>query len=165
MQKIECTHITNTFPRHVAMVSAWTIHWQAQQLLHICLKIILNLNFWTVVGDIGQDTTDTSGFGVPTMDFDEKVILWATLTLRCWRVWECPESGIFNTYSARSLDLAGRYAAKFAPRARKTSEKVGMFAFWANRRCVRPYYWGGSSWTLGWKLVRILEEIRTMPCY
>ena len=45
----------------------------------------------------------------------------------------------FNTYSARSLDLAGRYTAKFAARDRKSSEKVGMFAFWAIRRCVRPY--------------------------
>ena len=74
----------------------------------------------------------------PTMDFHDEV---STLTnsnsamptsLRMSRI-------DFNTYSARSFDLAGRYTAKFAARVRKSSEKVGMFAFWAIRRCVRPY--------------------------
>ncbi len=44
----------------------------------------------------------------------------------------------FNTYSARSLDLAGRYAAKFGARNRKKSEKVDKFRFWANRRHDHP---------------------------
>ena len=44
----------------------------------------------------------------------------------------------FNTYSARSRDLAGPYNAKFAPRDRKKSEKVDKFRFWANRRHGHP---------------------------
>ena len=48
---------------------------------------------------------------------------------------------VFNTYSARSRDSRGPYTAKLASRDRKTPEKVGEFAFWPTRRCVRPYIW------------------------
>ena len=86
----------------------------------------------------GQDTTGISGFGVPSHGFS-----WWSPTLTNSNS-AMPTSlrmsrHDFNTYSARSLDLAGRYTAKFAARDRKSSEKVGMFAFWAIRRCVRPY--------------------------
>ena len=100
-------------------------------------NIIWNFYWWTLYG---QDTTGIFGSGVPNHGFSWIFMMKSNFdnsnsamptSLRMSR-------HDFNTYSARSLDITGRYTAKFAARDRKSSEKVGMFAFWAIRRCVRP---------------------------
>ena len=92
IKKIECTHIMNTFPQHVAKVSEWLAHRQARQLSHIFCKNNFKLDFWgTVYGPLDRIPQISLELVSPAMDFREKVELWASLTLRCRRVWECSD--------------------------------------------------------------------------
>ena len=128
IEKIECTHIINTFPQQVVKDSSRFVQRRALQLVHIFIKNIFAIFFGGLILGWQQDGhsfAQNAWFWCP----ESMKILVSTLTSRSSNSM-MPRSlrmfgHVFNVYSSRSRDLEGYYTGRVAERGRNKSVKVG----------------------------------------
>ena len=139
IEKIECTHIINTFPQQVVKDSSRFIQRRALQLLHIFNKNMFAIFFWRTPDGHEPETAAAKWCPRPWifMDFHEHVQLLGALTPWCRGVWECSDTFLMST--ARDLAIWRDLIPRENRHATENlANRWTIFAFLTFRRYVRP---------------------------